>query len=1018
MILTPFAGTSGFAYAEGTGEETTTEEGETVTQDEEPEQEPEEENAEEDTEEENTSGEELTTEESVTKETEEDTSEESTENASEEASEGEEEESLEEDPGDGEAGEEGNDSGNGDPSLIITGDAVAGLDQETSENFNDTEVSTASSTATTTEETDDENGTSTPEEALAAEQEELENSSGGGSGGLPGDTTASTTNDATIENNAGVGSNSGDNSAGGDGSVIATGNAIAFANIINLANTNIFNSEGLIAFFSQVLGISSLDLRDAFDIFESTTNAVSTAQCNLSVCNDGNATLNVENTNDATIDNDVVVTANSGGNTIDGDGAIVTGDAYAAANIFNLANTNIVDSSYLLLSFNNFGDYAGDIILPHGDLLSTLFGAGGTSYANATVTNNNHATITNAVSVEADTGDNESEGGVIATGDAYANGAVSNMVNTNLFGGSDLLIVLRIHGNWNGDVIGLPDGIEWAHTENGIVLYNTGEGGTNPGASGDVSVINTNNATINNDVSVYALTGDNKVDGEGLIATGDAYAAANVTNVANTNILGQNWALLVFDIFGNWNGNLTFGQSDLWIGGKATPETTPIVPGTEVTYTFTVTNRGDSMASNVVLDQLFNQRELQFHSSIEDLTGGSPLSQASWHIGDIEAGETKRFSYTTTVADTLSYDIRPISVVASVTSDNEDANEDDNTETITIYSGEENNLGGGGNMKTFPANLEILKEASADHIEPGGSVDYTITITNHGGPLYRSLLRDILTGEDGEMMSEQYWELGTIHTDETVSVSYTTIFGDDTKPGTYVNSADIKGLHREKSWRYGDSYMSSAATHELTIGGGPQVLGASTDMCDPYLKTFLKRGVDNDPEEVSRLQEFLNEHTDANLDVNGVFDLGTELAVRAFQSSYADDVLAPWGMSSDSGYVYLTTRKKINEIYCDYGQEFPLNASQKLEIEKYRNGFYNLHNTTTSPIPLFGEAESGDDSGITLDDAAGSLDNVVLREPDVNHQTTTPSPIAVRPVYPFVAEILRALEWFRELARL
>jgi len=56
-----------------------------------------------------------------------------------------------------------------------------------------------------------------------------------------------------------------------------------------------------------------------------------------------------------------------------------------------------------------------------------------------------------------------------------------------------------------------------------------------------------------------------------------------------------------------------------------------------------------------------------------------------------------------------------------------------------------------------------------------------------------------------------------------------------------------------------------------------------------------------------------------------------------FKKRYTDDVLLPWGYSSNepTGYVYYTTRKKINEIYCD--KIFPLNSEQLAEIESFKN---------------------------------------------------------------------------------
>ncbi|MDE1874985.1 MAG: peptidoglycan-binding protein, partial [Patescibacteria group bacterium] len=79
---------------------------------------------------------------------------------------------------------------------------------------------------------------------------------------------------------------------------------------------------------------------------------------------------------------------------------------------------------------------------------------------------------------------------------------------------------------------------------------------------------------------------------------------------------------------------------------------------------------------------------------------------------------------------------------------------------------------------------------------------------------------------------------------------------------------------------------------------------------------FLKIGASNDPNEVRKLQYFLNVYEGNNLPIDGVFGTSTEAAVATFQLKYASDILAPWGISTPTGIVYITTSRKINEIYC------------------------------------------------------------------------------------------------------
>ena len=127
----------------------------------------------------------------------------------------------------------------------------------------------------------------------------------------------------------------------------------------------------------------------------------------------------------------------------------------------------------------------------------------------------------------------------------------------------------------------------------------------------------------------------------------------------------------------------------------------------------------------------------------------------------------------------------------------------------------------------------------------------------------------------------------------------------------------------------------TSASPETSPGGGGgsrgggstvsgQVLGASTDgqvlgasACSvPLLTTFMRRGMKNDPEEVRKLQEFLNSEMGLSLPVTGFFGAATEAAVKAFQEKYTADVLNPWGIKKSTGFVYLTTQRWINLLYC------------------------------------------------------------------------------------------------------
>ncbi|MDO8430512.1 MAG: peptidoglycan-binding domain-containing protein [Candidatus Taylorbacteria bacterium] len=103
-----------------------------------------------------------------------------------------------------------------------------------------------------------------------------------------------------------------------------------------------------------------------------------------------------------------------------------------------------------------------------------------------------------------------------------------------------------------------------------------------------------------------------------------------------------------------------------------------------------------------------------------------------------------------------------------------------------------------------------------------------------------------------------------------------------------------------------------------------------------YLNSYLKIGRQNDSAEVTKLQTFLKNTEKLDVDINGIFDLKTFNAVKAFQAKYVDDVMAPWGVRTPTGQVFYTTKNKVNEIVCK--ANFSLTAAQLAQIEAYRKG--------------------------------------------------------------------------------
>jgi peptidoglycan hydrolase-like protein with peptidoglycan-binding domain len=105
------------------------------------------------------------------------------------------------------------------------------------------------------------------------------------------------------------------------------------------------------------------------------------------------------------------------------------------------------------------------------------------------------------------------------------------------------------------------------------------------------------------------------------------------------------------------------------------------------------------------------------------------------------------------------------------------------------------------------------------------------------------------------------------------------------------------------------------------VGVGPVTTSAPTtavgDTCTPLLTSYIRPGASNDPEQVRRLQTFLNQHQNESLIVDGVYKQADLEAVKRFQKKYGYEILTIWNLSEPTGHVYLTTVAKINSLNCN-----------------------------------------------------------------------------------------------------
>jgi len=72
----------------------------------------------------------------------------------------------------------------------------------------------------------------------------------------------------------------------------------------------------------------------------------------------------------------------------------------------------------------------------------------------------------------------------------------------------------------------------------------------------------------------------------------------------------------------------------------------------------------------------------------------------------------------------------------------------------------------------------------------------------------------------------------------------------------------------------------------------------------------------NSSGDVKDLEDFLNVFEWESLEVDWIYGQDDFDAVKRFQRKYDDIILTPWGITQPTWYVYKTTTKTINDIYC------------------------------------------------------------------------------------------------------
>lgn len=401
---------------------------------------------------------------------------------------------------------------------------------------------------------------------------------------------------------------------------INTGNGESSGNITTNANSNLSSSDPCCSGSTSIINDSN--------------GANSDNSGSAVVSSDNNTNQN----NGATVNNGLtgasVTGTNSASNNV-GDSYIDTGSANTSGTIITSANTNVAGVS--VSEFNIVDNHTGDYILDFGsncvtgcDGPTTIVGnlnngAGSNNDAtidqtlNNTTNQTNNADVNNDLNLLANTGDNTASGNTggdsyITTGDANVSGNVLSFLNNNI-AGNVIFGVVNIFGDLVGDII-LPEsalsafGCAVCGADLSLINQNNGANSDNNLSGTQVSsdvIDQINTADINNNLILDAYTGQNSTSGntggDNYIKTGNADVVAQVLNIANTNLIGGDWWLVIINRAGQWIGQILGAPPGAFFAGS---QGTEFAVGDNGEITAINSGNGTNSTNNANIDQTVN----------------------------------------------------------------------------------------------------------------------------------------------------------------------------------------------------------------------------------------------------------------------------------------------------------------------------------------------------------------------------------------------------------------------------
>jgi hypothetical protein len=473
---------------------------------------------------------------------------------------------------------------------------------------------------------------------------------------------ATTTNDSYLRADTGKNKASFNTGSG----IITTQNAKGTGEIVNIINLNNIKT-------------SDPGLPSSISAENANTGADSN---NLSKVN-VNEQLTVHLSNNSKTINQVEAEVNSGQNDANyntGHGIILTGSASLGLNFVTMANTNLVGAQKFYANWQNIYDnYNGNIDLtseaaanlsPLSDMMidasNKSTGADSTNQAIVNVNDQtniitkNSGKINNEVNASVTSGKNKTNNntgtGSVASGNVNSSVNVVNFLNSNVVSSNWWLKTLNVFGDWKGNIklpkMPKPNLQQSQSTAQGVNTW-TGVDSTNAAninVNDSTTIANANEAVIANNVSIKTNTGNNETSyngGSGIVKFGEADAETNELNVANINVTGDSWWMVVINKFGNWVGTTVGSPSDLEVSGTGNTQVlTPLNSGIKVENSSTGPDSNNIAGADVNhTTDINNSNGADIYNNIKvDATSGENESQYNTGHGYIDTGDIRSAS--------------------------------------------------------------------------------------------------------------------------------------------------------------------------------------------------------------------------------------------------------------------------------------------------------------------------------------------------------------------------------------